>query len=109
VSFVVSQSGCGFGAIVPEFFLCKARQSRCHQGCRLPGDGAACPPVLFQLVPCSLQFHASIGRGFPADSIIRRGKSLVVGALPDLKCPFQISTAQATHFGTRSSVCSALI
>jgi hypothetical protein len=40
VSFVVSKSGCGFGAIVPEFFLCKARQSRCHQGCRLPGDGA---------------------------------------------------------------------
>jgi hypothetical protein len=93
VSFVVNQSGCGFGAIAPPFFLCKARQGYCHQGCRLLASGDAYRPVLFQFVPCALQFHACIGREFPAEPIVDRGKRFDVLALPDLKCSFQILTA----------------
>ncbi len=91
--FVVSQSGCGFGAFAPGFFPRDSRQSYIHGGCRLLEDGDAYRPVLFQFVLCALQLHTSIGREFPAEPIIRRGNSFDVLALPDLKCSFQILTA----------------
>lgn len=105
--FVGSQSGCGFGAIAPEFFLRKTKPSECDQGRRLPDAGGAYRPVLFQFVLCALQFHSDERREFPAHPKIRRGKCVAVLAFPDRNCSFQILTALATHSAIRSSVRSA--
>jgi hypothetical protein len=83
----------------PAFFLPdKARQNCFLQGHRLRDSEGTYEPVLFQFVSCVFQFHPFEGRGFPADSIIRRVKSRVVLDLQNLNCAFQILTAYATHF-----------
>jgi len=103
------QSGCRFGPNVPGFFLRKAGASCSREGCRRVGGGDAHPPVLLQFVLCALQFHPKIGREFPANLKIRRGKSFSVFASPDVKCSFQIPAAWATHFATcPSRSCCAL-